>query len=135
MCGRKRRSPGTRPRAGRARLWCGPPRLTCRRWTCSRAGPRKGLRSMAKTTIGSGAAAELEAGGTAPEVLSALPLRDTVLFPRAVIPLAAGRETSFRLIEDAARGGRLIGVFGQRDPSVEDPQDRESTRLDSRHSQ
>ena len=84
---------------------------------------------MAKTTIGSGAAAELEAGGTVPEVLSILPLRDTVLFPQAVIPLAAGRETSVRLIEDAARGGRLIGVFGQRDPSVEDPQQGDLSRV------
>ena len=84
---------------------------------------------MAKTTIGSGAAAELEAGGTVPEVLSILPLRDTVLFPQAVIPLAAGRETSVRLIEDAARGGRLIGVFGQRDPSVEDPQQGDLYRV------
>ena len=84
---------------------------------------------MAKTTIGSGAAAELEAGGTVPEVLSILPLRDTVLFPQAVVPLAAGRETSVRLIEDAARGGRLIGVFGQRDPSVEDPQQGDLHRV------
>src|SRR3972149_3343131 len=128
MCGRKRRSRGTRPRAGRARLWCGPPRLTCRRWNRSRAGPRKGLGSMAGTTIGSGAAAELEAGGTVPEGLDILPLRGTGLFPQAVVPLAAGRETSVRLIEDAARGGRLIGVFGQRDPSVEDPQQGVSYR-------
>ncbi|MDP2626565.1 MAG: endopeptidase La [Candidatus Rokubacteria bacterium] len=84
---------------------------------------------MAKTTIGSGAAAELEAGGTVPEVLSILPLRDTVLFPQAVVPLAAGRDTSVRLIEDAARGGRLIGVFGQRDPSVEDPQQGDLYRV------
>ena len=84
---------------------------------------------MAKTTIGSGAAAELEAGRTVPEVLSILPLRDTVLFPQAVVPLAAGRETSVRLIEDAARGGRLIGVFGQRDPSVEDPEQGDLHRV------
>src|SRR3972149_653905 len=129
MCGRKRRSRGTRPRAGRARLWCGPPRLTWRRWNRSRSGPRKGLRSMARTTIGSGAAAELEAGGTVPEVLSILPLRGTVLFPQAVVPLAAGRETSVRLIEDAARGGRLLGGFGQRDPSVEDPQQGDLYRV------
>jgi ATP-dependent Lon protease len=33
-----------------------------------------------------------------PEVLSILPLRDTVLFPHAVLPLAAGREALVRLI-------------------------------------
>src|SRR3972149_251547 len=84
---------------------------------------------MAETTVGSGAAGELGAGGSVPEVLSILPLRDTVLFPQAVTPLAAGREASVRLIEDAARGGRLIGVFGQRDPSVEDPQQADLHRV------
>ena len=64
-----------------------------------------------------------------PEVLSILPLRDTVLFPQAVLPLAAGREASVRLIEDAARSGRLIGVFGQRDPSREDPQESDLHRV------
>jgi ATP-dependent Lon protease len=64
-----------------------------------------------------------------PEVLSILPLRDTVLFPQAVLPLAAGRDASVRLIEDAARGGRLIGVFGQRDPSREDPQEADLHRV------
>jgi ATP-dependent Lon protease len=64
-----------------------------------------------------------------PEVLSVLPLRDTVLFPQAVLPLAAGREASVRLIEDAVRGGRLLGVFGQRDPSHEDPQEADLHRV------
>ncbi|MBI2527316.1 MAG: endopeptidase La [Candidatus Rokubacteria bacterium] len=84
---------------------------------------------MAETTVGSGAAGELGAGGSVPEVLSILPLRDTVLFPQAVTPLAAGREASVRLIEEAARGGRLIGVFGQRDPSVDDPQQADLHRV------
>jgi ATP-dependent Lon protease len=70
-----------------------------------------------------------DGGVTVPEVLSILPLRDTVLFPQAVLPLAAGREASVRLIEDAARGGRLIGVFGQRDPSREDPQEADLHRV------
>jgi ATP-dependent Lon protease len=70
-----------------------------------------------------------DGGVTVPEVLSILPLRDTVLFPQAVLPLAAGREASVRLIEDAARGGRLIGVFGQRDPSHEDPQEADLHRV------
>ena len=66
---------------------------------------------------------------TVPEVLSILPLRDTVLFPHAVLPLAAGREASVRLIEDAVRGGRMIAVFGQRDPSLEEPQESDLHRV------
>jgi ATP-dependent Lon protease len=59
---------------------------------------------------------------TLPERLPILPLRDTVLFPHAVLPLAAGRAASLRLIEEAGRGARLIGVFTQRVATVEDPQ-------------
>ena len=72
---------------------------------------------------------ELKDPVAVPEVLSILPLRDTVLFPHAVLPLAAGREASVRLIEDATRGGRVIAVFGQRDPSREDPQEADLHRI------
>ena len=51
-----------------------------------------------------------------------LPLRDTVLFPNSFMPLAVARESSVRLIDEAISGGKLIGVFTQRDASVEEPQ-------------
>src|SRR5919198_1157829 len=57
-----------------------------------------------------------------PEELPVLPLRDTVLFPQSVLPLAAGRASSLQLINEAAREGHLIGVFTQRDPAIEEPQ-------------
>jgi ATP-dependent Lon protease len=56
-----------------------------------------------------------------PDVLSILPLRGTALFPHAVVPLAAGRASSLKLIEDAAQGSRLIGAVLQRDPAQETP--------------
>jgi ATP-dependent Lon protease len=56
-----------------------------------------------------------------PSELAILPLRDTVLFPNSFMPLAVARESSVRLVDDAASSGRLIGVFTQRDPSVEEP--------------
>jgi ATP-dependent Lon protease len=56
-----------------------------------------------------------------PDLLSILPLRDTVLFPQAVLPLAVARVPSVRLVEDALGGSRLIGAVTQRDPSVEEP--------------
>jgi ATP-dependent Lon protease len=76
-----------------------------------------------------GGGVRADGGVTVPEVLSILPLRDTVLFPQAILPLAAGREASVRLIEDAVRTGRLIGLFGQRDPSHEDPQESDLYRV------
>ena len=56
-----------------------------------------------------------------PAELPILPLRDTVLFPNSFMPLAVAREASVRLIDDASGGGKLIGVFTQREASVEEP--------------
>jgi len=57
-----------------------------------------------------------------PGELPILPLRDTVLFPNSFMPLAVARESSVRLIDEAISAGKLIGVFTQRDASVEEPQ-------------
>ena len=56
-----------------------------------------------------------------PPELPILPLRDTVLFPNSFMPLAVAREASVRLIDDAIVGGKLVGIFTQRDASVEEP--------------
>ena len=59
---------------------------------------------------------------TLPDELPILPLRDTVLFPNSFMPLAVARESSVQLIDDAIAAGKLIGVFTQRDATVEEPQ-------------
>lgn len=56
-----------------------------------------------------------------PEIVSILPLRNTVLFPGVVIPITIGRDKSIKLIKDAYRGDRIIGVVSQRDVAIEDP--------------
>ena len=57
-----------------------------------------------------------------PDILSILPLRNTVLFPGVVIPITVGRDKSIKLIKDAYRGERIIGVVSQKDVGIEDPQ-------------
>jgi len=57
-----------------------------------------------------------------PDELPILPLRDTVLYPNSFMPLAVARESSVKLIDDAITAGKLVGVFTQRDASVEEPQ-------------
>jgi ATP-dependent Lon protease len=64
-----------------------------------------------------------------PDELPILPLRDTVLFPNSFMPLAVARESSVRLIDDAISSGKLIGVFTQRDASVEEPQQGDLYRV------
>ena len=56
-----------------------------------------------------------------PESLPILPLRNTVLFPGVVIPITAGRDTSIKLINDANKGSKVIGVVAQKDETVENP--------------
>ena len=56
-----------------------------------------------------------------PESLPILPLRNTVLFPGVVIPISAGRDTSIKLIDEANKGGKVVGVVAQIDETVENP--------------
>src|SRR5688500_15726962 len=50
-----------------------------------------------------------------------LPLRDTVLFPQAFMPLAVARESSVRLIDEAVASGQMIAVFAQREAGEDEP--------------
>ncbi|MDP3767228.1 MAG: LON peptidase substrate-binding domain-containing protein, partial [Dehalococcoidia bacterium] len=56
-----------------------------------------------------------------PDILGILPLRGTVVFPHAVIPLGAGRASSVRLIEEASQGTRMVGAVAQRNPGEDAP--------------
>jgi ATP-dependent Lon protease len=56
-----------------------------------------------------------------PEILPILPVRDTVLFPGAVLPLTVGRESSLSLVNSLQGDEKLLGVVAQLDPRVEDP--------------
>jgi ATP-dependent Lon protease len=64
-----------------------------------------------------------------PSELPILPLRDTVLFPNSFLPLAVARESSVRLIEEAISGSKLVGVFTQRDASIEEPTQEDMHRI------
>jgi ATP-dependent Lon protease len=58
---------------------------------------------------------------TVPDTLAILPVRDTVLFPGAVLPLTVGRESSLQLVNSLQGEDKLMGVVAQLDPRVEDP--------------
>ncbi len=55
-----------------------------------------------------------------PEEVALLPVRDTVLFPRAVMPLNIGRESSISLVSSLGEN-KILAVVAQRDPRVESP--------------
>ncbi len=59
---------------------------------------------------------------TIPDELNLLPLRDAVVFPMLVAPIAVGRDQFVKLIDDSVVGGnRIIGMVTQRDPATETP--------------
>ncbi|HWW51398.1 MAG TPA: endopeptidase La [Verrucomicrobiae bacterium] len=56
-----------------------------------------------------------------PQELGILPVRDTVLFPGAVMPLPVGRDTSLALLDSLEGPEKLLGVIAQLDPRIEAP--------------
>ena len=65
--------------------------------------------------------ADLKTDRPLPDIVGILPLRGTVLFPQAVVPLGAGRPSSVRLIEEAMQSGRLVGALTQKDAAENSP--------------
>ncbi len=57
-----------------------------------------------------------------PEELAILPLRNNVLFPGVVIPITVGRDKSIKLIQDANKGNKIIGVVSQKNQEIEAPE-------------
>src|SRR3954471_3482888 len=57
-----------------------------------------------------------------PGVLPILPLRNTILFPGVVLPITIGRDKSIIAVKEAYKANKLIGVVGQVDANIEEPE-------------
>jgi ATP-dependent Lon protease len=57
-----------------------------------------------------------------PNEMPILPLRNNVLFPGVVIPITVGRDKSIKLIQDANKGSKIIGVVSQKNQDNETPE-------------
>ncbi|MBW2624366.1 MAG: LON peptidase substrate-binding domain-containing protein, partial [Deltaproteobacteria bacterium] len=56
-----------------------------------------------------------------PEILPILPLRNIVVFPFSVQPLAVGVPRSVKLIEDAIKKDSLVGLVASKDGTIDEP--------------
>jgi len=56
-----------------------------------------------------------------PTEIGALPLRNSVLFPHAIMPISVGRRKTLNLLDDVTAENKLIVVVSQRNPSDDDP--------------
>ncbi|MEJ2421504.1 MAG: endopeptidase La, partial [Acidobacteriota bacterium] len=54
-------------------------------------------------------------------VLPVLPLRNTLLFPDMIIPLAVGRERSLKAVEQATRQEGYLAIVSQKNADLEEP--------------
>jgi ATP-dependent Lon protease len=53
--------------------------------------------------------------------LPILPLRNTVIYPGLIIPLAVGRPKSVEVINYAVATEKVVGIITQKDQNVDDP--------------
>jgi ATP-dependent Lon protease len=62
-------------------------------------------------------------GASAPEdVIIVLPVRDLVLFPGVVLPIAIQGKRALAAAQEAVRTQRRVGLLLQKDPAIEDPE-------------
>src|SRR4051812_45675139 len=64
-----------------------------------------------------------------PDNMIVLPVRQTVLFPGIVLPLAIARRSSIAAAQEAVRSERMLGVILQTDPAIEDPKPEQLHRV------
>ena len=64
-----------------------------------------------------------------PDALPVLPLRGSVVFPLAVVPLAVGQPGSVQLVDDAMRGGRVVALVTRRAEAAEPPRSDDLYRV------
>jgi ATP-dependent Lon protease len=56
-----------------------------------------------------------------PEIIGVLPIRNAVVFPGTVTPLAVGRQKSQKLLEDSKAADSIIGLVTQKSPTIDNP--------------
>ena len=64
---------------------------------------------------------DLSQGGFQNLVLPILPLKDTVIFPETLLPLAVGQPRSVQLIDDVLRGDKQVGLVAAKSADIETP--------------
>ncbi len=80
---------------------------------------------MEETKIVSLGQIDISTGGDKSEPiftdLPVIPMRDLVVFPGVTFPITLGRESTRRLVKEASEKSVVVGVFCQKDSSVDEP--------------
>ncbi len=82
---------------------------------------RKKLSEESEQNLSAGEKSEVRSVTYIPETLPVIPLRNSVFFPRQVLPLSVGRESSIKVVEEANRENSFVLILAQRDGTVHSP--------------
>lgn len=64
-----------------------------------------------------------------PDNLPLIALKNIVLFPGVVVPIAVGRDRSLQAVQSAAKPDKLIAVLTQIDSSIEEPEEKDLYKI------
>ena len=64
----------------------------------------------------------MEEAATTTTEIGVLPLRNSVLFPHAIMPISVGRRKTLNLLDDVVNTSKTIAVVSQRNPADDDPE-------------
>ncbi len=65
-----------------------------------------------------------EDGDESQTLFPILPVKNMVMFPKVITPITAGREKSKKLLEDAQKENKYIGIISQKNPNEEIPTEK-----------
>ncbi len=60
-----------------------------------------------------------------PQAMAVLPLRNSVFFPRQVMPLSIGRESSIRVVEEGLKDDGYVVIVAQTDGTIDKPTEKD----------
>ncbi len=64
-----------------------------------------------------------------PSEIGVLPLRNSVLFPHAIMPISVGRRKTLNLLDDVVKDNKPIAVVSQRNPADDEPEPGDMYRV------
>jgi ATP-dependent Lon protease len=64
-----------------------------------------------------------------PDELPIIAVRNTVLFPGVLIPITVGRQKSIKVVKNAYKGNKIVGVLAQENPKIDDPKQKDLFRV------
>ena len=90
-------------------------------WHCASLAPKRSNEVSDDDKVVESGVSNPETSTVSDDMLIIVPVRNLVLFPGTVLPVAANRERTIAGAQEAVRAGRKVGFLLQHDPDTEAP--------------